>query len=165
MKKRLLAALAALFIAGTSSIFAVGIGAQGGYTIGGGAGGALTFKLDDFPAVFAVDAAFGNYTSIGVTADWWIQNPELASGSVGSWNYFYGVGLAGSVAMSEDIFGLNLGVRAVLGTNVFLFDDFLEFYAQVAYQPTFGIALSGDYGNAGFNWLGFPVNAGFRVWF
>lgn len=160
MKKRILAVIAALFVVGATSAFATtGIGVQGGYTVGGSGGAALTFKLSNVPAVFAVDAYLGsNAFSIGGTADWWIANPKIE----GTWGFFYGVGAAASISfVSNSYGGFGFGPRAFIGTNVFLVNGFLELYAQVAYQPMFWITSGGF--NASL--LSFPINGGFRIWF
>lgn len=163
--KKLFSVLAVLFVLGTTSTFALGIGAQAGYTIGGNPGAALTLKLDKLPPVFAVDFNFGsNGFSIGGTADWWIANPNL----VGPVNFYYGPGIAASFSSYGNGDGsytaLNIGVRLVGGLNLFI-ADFFEPYLQLAWQPTFGIALSGDDSYGGFKWNSFPVNLGFRFWF
>lgn len=168
MKKRILAVIAALFVAGATGAFATtGVGVQGGYIVGGSGAGALTFKLSNVPAVFAVNGAFStNSIDVGLTADWWIGNPKIS----GTWGYFYGVGLAANVNLANDgnaygYGGFGFGPRAVLGTNVFLINGFLELYAQVAYQPMFYLYANSN--NAGLTaiWVSFPINAGFRIWF
>lgn len=160
--KKLFSVLAVLFVLGTTSTFATGIGAQFGYTIGGNTGAALTLKLDNLPPVFAIDLGFGsNYFSIGGTADWWITNPTIA----GPLGVYFGPGLAASfVSVSDSYTALNIGARVVGGLNIFLAQVF-ELYLQAAWQPTFGIALSGDNSYGGFNWGSVPVNLGFRFWF
>ena len=156
--KKLFSVLAVLFVLGTSHAFSVGIGAQGGYPLGG----ALTFKVDSLPCVFAVDGHFGNSgTGIGLTADWWFANPKIE----GSWGYYYGLGVFGSMYFGDEWSNLNVGPRVLIGTNVFLLDGFLELYLQAAYQPTFVIQLSGENGNAGFDWFDIGAALGFRVWF
>lgn len=160
--KKLIAVLAVLMVLGTSSVFALAIGAQGGYTVGGSGNGALTFKLDDVPCVFAVDACFGNYTSIGVTADWWIANPSIS----GPWGWYFGPGVAGAFSFANNWTRVDIAPRVVIGTNVFLLDNFLELYLQAAWQPTFHIWLSGGgEGAAKFDFLYIPINFGFRFWF
>ena len=154
--KKLLSVLAILAVMGTAKIFAFGIGAQGGYPLGG----ALTFKADNLPCIFAVNAYLGDVTGIGVTADWWINNPTIQ----GTWGYYYGVGIGGTMHFADNYSALSVGPRAVLGTNVFALDKFLEFYLQAAYQPTLNINLSGGDGKIGFNWIGFNAALGFRVW-
>lgn len=156
MKKRILSLVAVLFIASSVSVFAkTGIGVQGGYTIGGMSGAAVTFKVDALPCVFAVDLGFGSdYFAVGGTADWWIANPTIT----GTWKFYYGVGLAASVGLGDPL-GLSVGARALLGTNIFLLDNFLELYLQLAAQPTLNILP--DVGFA----MRVPVNAGLRVWF
>ena len=79
MKKAIM--IAALVVIGTASIFAFGIGVQGGASLGPAIGGnaALTFKLDNNPWVFAVDGSFRtNYVAVGVTADMWIGTGKIS---------------------------------------------------------------------------------------
>ena len=59
MNKKLLGAIGALFLLGSTAAFAnTAIGAQAGYSISdniGGANAAVTFKFAGFPMVFAAD--------------------------------------------------------------------------------------------------------------
>lgn len=160
MKKKLLAVFAALFIAGTVNVFALGIGAQGGYTVGGNGGAAVTFKVDTLPCVFAADVAFANnYVAVGCTADWWMANPAIE----GTWGYFYGVGVGGNIGLGDPT-SLLVGPRLVAGTNLFLLDGFLELYLQAAWQPSFTMAIGSENADGHFVWGYIPVNLGFRVW-
>ena len=87
--KKLTVFLALLLVLTTTSVFALGIGAQAGY-VGGGPGGALTFKLDTAPWVFAVNVdSLVNPLSIGGTADMWLANKNFAC----PFNYYYGWGV------------------------------------------------------------------------
>lgn len=160
--KKIALAIVLLVVLGTTSVFAVGLGVQGGYAPGssGVGGGAITFKLDK-PWVFAINATFGNYTAVGVTADTWIKNPKL-SGGLG---YFYGLGLAGSFGTTSDWSSIFLGARAFLGLNFFVLKGQLEFYLMGAWQPGFWISVSGNDGQTGLALLSFPLNIGFRFWF
>ncbi|MCQ2591882.1 MAG: hypothetical protein MJ188_03785 [Treponema sp.] len=155
--KKLLSVVTLLFVLGTAKVFSLGIGAQGGFPLGG----ALTVKVDEFPCVFAVDAQIGATTGFGLTADWWLANPTL-SGSLG---YFYGVGAGGDIYLGNDWATLGIGPRAFVGLNLFLLDGFFELYLQGAYQPSFNIALFGDEAKGGFDWLGGGLSLGFRFWF
>ena len=157
MNKKIIALFLVVALASTGAVFAkTGLGLQGGYVVGGDAGAAVTFKIDSLPCVFAVDLGFpAGGLSLGVTADWWIQNPKIE----GTWGWYYGVGLAGSLSLGDV---LNFGAygRALVGTNVFLLDKFLELYLQAAWQPGLYIA-SGIHPVL----VSFPINAGFRFWF
>ena len=157
MNKKIIALLLVVALASTGAVFAkTGLGLQGGYVVGGDAGAAVTFKIDSLPCVFAVDLGFpAGGLSLGVTADWWIANPKIE----GTWGWYYGVGLAGTIHLG-DIFALAVGPRALVGTNVFFIDNFLEFYVQAAWQPILSIVP-----DFGFGWKSFPINAGFRFWF
>ena len=159
--KKLFSVLAVLFVLGTVNVFALGIGPQGGYTVSGagtGTGsGALTFKIDSVPCVFAVTADLGKVTAVGITADWWVANPVIEQ----TWHYYYGLGLAGSFVVSSDVGGIFAGGRAVVGTNVFLLNNFVELYLQAAWQP--GVSIVNDQMHGVFD--SFPVNIGLRLWF
>lgn len=154
--KKLFSVLAVLFVMGTVKVFALGIGPQGGYTVNGTPSGAVTFKVDSLPCVFAVTADIGKVTSVGLTADWWIANPTIT----GPWHWFYGVGLAGSVVVGKDVGAVFVGGRALVGTNVYLLDNFLELYLQLAWQP--GIVIH-DGIHPTFDQI--PINVGLRFWF
>lgn len=162
--KKLTTIIAVLVVFSTASVFAFGIGAQAGYLAGSnGWDGAITFKLDSTPWVFAVNAGGGKgHLRIAGTADMWLGNPNLA----GPFNWYYGWGLAAGVnIVDQGGLGLYLGARLpVLGINVFVLDGFLEFYLQGAWQPGVGIFFGNDV-TFGFDWLSFPINLGFRFWF
>lgn len=153
--KKLFSVLAVLFVLGTVDVFAFGIGAQGGYTVNGTPNGAVTFKVDSLPCVFAVNVDIGDVTSVGVTADWWIANPVIEQ----TWHYFYGVGLAGSFTVG-DVNAAFVGGRALVGTNIFLLNNFLELYLQIAWQP--GVVI---FEGVHPIYDQIPVNAGIRFWF
>ena len=156
MNKKIIALLLVVALASTGAVFAkTGLGIQGGYTVGRFGGAALTFKVDSLPCVFAADFYIGDSFGLGLTADWWIQNPKIE----GTWGWYYGVGLAGSLHLGNTI-GLAVAPRALIGTNVFFIDNFLEFYLQGAWQPTLDILPS-----IGFYLVSFPINAGIRFWF
>ena len=168
MKKRLLVLMMVLAI-GTSGVFAAGsgksfaIGAQTGWPLGG----ALTFKVEALPCVFAADYHVGtNGAHLGATADWWIANPTIT----GPWGYYYGVGVYAGVYFGSnadgDTFGVAAAPRALVGTNVVLLDDFLEIFLQVGWQPTFYFGSN----SRNSSWFDFdpwciPANLGFRFWF
>jgi len=156
--KKLLSVLAVLFVLGTTNVFAFGIGVQGGANLGAGGGSAaVTFKLDSAPWIFAADGAFySEYVALGVTADMWLENKSIA----GPLNYFYGWGVNGSVGLGGDSAHINAGVRVLGGLNLFVLDNFLELYAQVAWQPN--ITILPEFG---FDFIYFPVSAGIRFWF
>ena len=154
--KKLFAVLAILLAIGTTSVFAKGkslaIGAQAGFPLGG----ALTFKVPSAPCVFAFDfSANGDAFNLGLTADWWLANPKIE----GTWGYYYGVGVYGGLwgVGGNGVFAV--APRALIGTNVFLLDNFLELYLQGGWEPTF------VFGN-GFDphFATFFGNFGFRFW-
>lgn len=155
--KKLFSVLAVLLVLGTTSAFAkgkvTGIGAQGGIPTGG----ALTFKVSSMPCVFAVNfSSSESNTWIGATADWWVANPTIS----GPWCYFYGVGLYGGVNVGSNVTQIQFAPRALIGTNVYLIDGFLELYLQGGWEPMITVS-NGFYPNFG----GIFANAGFRFWF
>ena len=158
--KKLFSVLAVLFVLGTTSTFALGIGAQAGYTVNGHTGASLTLKLDNLPPVFALDLNLGtNYIFFGGTADWWFGNPTIA----GPLGFYYGAGIAAGFASANTWTALEFGPRLVAGLNLFPV-DFLEFYLQAAWQPTFTLWLSGDNSGLSTAWGCVPLNLGFRFW-
>lgn len=181
MNKKIIAVLAMLLGLGTASTFAVtGIGLQTGYTAGGYNSFPLTvtFKVQQLPCVFAVDAGLGSgLFSIGGTADWWIGNPKInVKGANGKWRWFYAAGIAANfTSYRHDIpdgYGryktanetyISVAPRAVIGTNYFLTGNW-ELYGQAAFQLPFMIGF-GEYAEAFKVSWGVPVNVGFRYWF
>ncbi len=130
---------------------------QGGYNASqsGTGGAAITFKLDNVPCVFAVDASFSShYFRVGATADWWALNDTI----VGPLKWFVGGGLYGSF-IGGDYFGGALGVRLPIGLNAFFAKDVIEPYVQIA--PSFGMEI---YDGFRFDWF-IPINLGIRFWF
>lgn len=163
MKRKIACALALGLAMSTAGVFALGIGAQAGYVAGQNySNGALTFKLDSSPWVFAlnVDGMSSHYLGIGITADRWIENKTIEAPLA----YYYGWGLAGSLVSVDNAYtNVFIGMRALLGINAFVVDDFLELYAQVAWQPGILFSLAGD-GGVQLEPLRFPLNLGFRFW-
>ncbi len=151
--KKLIAVMVLGILIGTASIFAFGIGVQGGGGVSGGrgiGGAALTFKLDTAPWVFAVD---WNFARIGISADQWFLNKPFASpfNFYVGWGVYVGMGLGG-----ENL--LAVGGRIPIGINAFFLDGMLEPYFQIV--PSIGVsAIPG----IGLDW-GVAANLGFRFW-
>lgn len=161
MNKKIIALALALVVLGTGSVFALGIGLQGGFdpsAVGTGSL-AVTFKLDSAPWVFAANGSFGDHLGFGLTGDMWIANKNL----VGPVNYYYGWGLAGNLFFSEKVVTMGAGFRILGGLNAFILDNFLEFYLQAAWQPSIGAVL-GDSSGLSTTLFSFPANIGFRFW-
>lgn len=174
MKKKFLGLAAVLFLAGSTQLFAWGIGLQGGYAAGRagyGLGGlAVTFGLDNIPLLFAVDMGFGWGFSIAATADYWIMNPTIMEWDWGAWKWHWGVGAAVGITAASHFFTFDVGPRILAGMNLeFLKNtwswmDHFEAFAQVAYQPMF--CFGTDFvARLGWNLLRFPVVTGLRIWF
>lgn len=156
--KKLFSVLAVLFVMGTANVFAsTGVGLQAGPTIGTNvnAGGAITFKLDSLPCVFAVSVPNFNPLVIGLTADWWMANPKIDR----NWGWFYGPGVCVAVA-TGDASGFGIGGRFLVGTNLFFLNKFLELYIQGAWNPMIWIR-DGVHPEL----VNFPIDLGFRFWF
>ena len=155
------AAMVVALCAGASASGTVGLGIQGGYSPGfyGYADTAITFKIPNVPPVFAANVGIWNYEvhRIGLTADWWLANPNI----VGVLYWYYGPGLAAGASFglrSDRACDLYVGGRFVVGLNAWIV-DFLEIYLQAAGQ--LGIDTSRK---DLFDWA-IPVNLGIRFWF
>jgi len=163
VNKRIICVVAFVLTLSAANVFAGGIGAQAGYVAGPNySNGALTFKLDNAPWVFAlnVDHISSNSLGLGFTADRWLANPALDA----PFAYYYGWGLAGSFSSLNDVYGdVFLGARALMGINAFVVRDFLELYAQVAWQPGVNLHVA-DNSGASLVVISFPINLGFRFW-
>lgn len=161
MNKKLIAVLALVLVVSTTSVFAIGIGVQGGYTVNGVAGGALTFKPDGSDLIFAINADFWGYgVDIGGTADYWVANKTLAKPV----NYYYGVGAGAGVNIWGNTLTATVAGRVFIGLNLFTLDNFLEVYLQGAWQPGIAIGI-GNEGGVHPMLATFPINAGIRFWF
>ena len=158
MKKKLIAILVLALVVSTVSVFALGIGLQGGYGNSAGSGVAVSFKLDESPLIFAafVDP-FGNALTIGGTADMWAVNGNLA----GPVNYFAGLGVGAGVQLGE-VGYIRASARAFAGINAFFLDGFVEPYVQVAYAPTIGIWFTEQPLEVTLG--GYSVASGVRFW-
>lgn len=155
MTKKIIVALLMLCVAG--SVFAVGIGIQGGTDVAnsGTTGIDITFKLDSVPFVFAVGIPSFDPLAIGLTADYWILNDNL----VGPLNWFIGAGLFGQMFIGDDDFNFTVGARVPVGLNFFFARDMFELYLQVA--P----GLGANIGNGVEMDFVCPINYGLRFWF
>ena len=156
MKKKMIAVLVVLLVVSTASVFALGIGAQSGWSTG--FSGALSIVPDGNGLRFAVNGYLGGVTRVGVTADKWLANKSLAKPI----NYFYGVGAAGDVALGG---GLAAGVygRLLAGLNCYLLDDFMEIYLQAAWQPGISIGIGNSLSITPVI-SNFPLDLGVRFW-
>ena len=159
MKKKIIAVLVLALLVSTVSVFALGIGIQGGgvYSAGNiGGNASITFKVDQSPLVFAVDwFANKDIVILGLTGDYWILNSYLA----GPFNYFVGLGFGATVGLGDPLI-LAGSVRAPIGVNAFFADGLIEPYLQVV--PQFQLAILPDIASNG---IVFGANAGIRFWF
>ncbi len=151
MKKKVL--IGTLLIALLAApVFSIGIGAafSAGF-VDLPSQAMLSFKLDEFPAVFGVGASIGSNTfEMGATADWWMYQTDLVS----IFSLYMGPGVFAQIGGN---FGL--GVRIPIGVQAFLLDP-LELFLEIA--PALGIALSDP---IVFPTFGVQGAFGFRFWF
>lgn len=158
MKKKIIAVLVLALLVSTVSVFAFGIGIQGGYDAnlknGGGNGNvAVTFKVDKSPLVFATRFSFGNVSTIGLTGDYWISNANIT----GPLNYFIGVGFGANITLGDEV-SFGAAFRVPVGLNMFFAKGVIEPYVQIVPQlilPIPSFALDFD----------ISCNAGIRFWF
>jgi hypothetical protein len=153
MRKRIVL-LVLLAVIAAAPAFSFGIGGAFGLNfVGGvGAGGLLSVKFDEYPAVFGVGARFGqDYFNLAVTADWWLYETNL----VEMLDLYVGPGLYAVVG--SNVF--DLGIRVPVGIHMYVIDP-LELFLEIA--PALGVGLSG-----GFEFPRFDVQGavGFRFWF
>lgn len=156
MKKKIIAVLVLALVVSTVSVFAFGIGIQGGagYNVPGNV--AITFKVDRSPLVFAGNFQFdSDYAIVGLTGDYWVSNANIA----GPVNYFIGVGFGATVGFADDLI-LSGSLRLPVGINMFFAKGVIEPYVQVV--PMFGLQVLPKFKTGG---LGVDAAAGIRFWF
>ena len=123
-------------------------------------GDSITFASNHSPWIFALQVK-GNPWYVGFTADNWFVYKSISPSAA----YYLFWGPSGGAEVEKN-FGVNMGARLGAGINAFLASRHLELYAQVAWNPYFGINLKHDDADLFFvKPLNFPVNAGVRVWF
>lgn len=124
------------------------------------AGASFSFKTDRFPLAFAFETNYDfflNSFDAGISADWWLCNPVIH----GNWSFFAGAGAFIGTRIHTDGAVFSAAPRAVLGTNLTLFDGFLELFVQAAAQPEFQY----DFQDAGCGFrFAVPVAFGIRIW-
>lgn len=156
--KKIVAVLVLALVVSTASVFALGLGVQGGAS-SGAFGGALTIKPDGSDLIFAVNARLGDVTFLSLTADKWVANKTLAKPV----KYFYGVGANGGASVGGNNLAVGVYGRLLAGLNLYFLDDFMEVYIQGAWQP--GVTVNLGNNNAIDTVLtNFPVDVGFRIW-
>ncbi len=168
MKKTLIIAVLMLSLA-SMSIFALGIGIQGGSDVynygyyGYGYYGRyssldITFKIDSIPLMFAVGIPSFNPFALGISADYWILNPTLTGGNGWNLSWYLGVGGFVNFFIPQNDFFFGFGARVPIGLSFRFLKEILELYLQIA--P--GIEL--DVYNGVHPGFILPINYGFRVW-
>lgn len=172
MKKKFLGLAAVLFLAGSTQLFAWGIGLQGGTGIGPHTYGglAVTFGLDNIPLMFAVDLGFGWGFALSATVDYWVMNPTIVDWDWGALKWHWGFGGAIGFTAGGGYGSFDIGPRALIGMNLdFLknklsWADHFETFLQLAWQPMFRF---GTWFPESLKWTlpSFPLVAGLRIWF
>lgn len=160
MKKAILASVLMVALA-MPSAFSLGLGLAATPGFGGGGadlgGLALTFKLDELPYVFTVDARINSAGfGIGAQGDLWMWKGPLAEFI----NWYAGPGLYAGIFLGNGWTGINAGVRFPLGLNTFLLNKKLELFCELA--PAVGLAVNSA--GAGLGW-GIQGAFGFRYYF
>ena len=154
MNKKLVL-LVLIAVIGAAPAFSFGIGGAFGLDFGGdgvGTGGLVSFKLDEYPAVFGVGARFGSGSfKIGITADWWLYTTNL----VEMLDLYVGPGVF--AILGSGVF--DIGVRVPVGIHMFVIDP-LELFLEFA--PAIGVGLSPDFYFPAWDVQG---AVGFRFWF
>lgn len=157
MKNKIIILVLVLFVFAAASTFAIGVGGAFSFSPFGDSvyyGGALTFKIDDWPLIgVAASGDSGNF-NLGATADWWYYNDNLT----GPLNLYAGVGGYGMLSMGNNT-NIDLGLRIPFGLNIFVIDP-LEIFLELA--PAAGIRV-GD--NFRFPVWNLQSAVGFRFWF
>ena len=158
MRKKIVVVALMLCVACTS-IFAFGIGIQGGTDVAwsGKTGFDITFKLDHLPLMFAVGIPTFDPFSLGISADVWLFNPTIVGGSSWRLGWFVGVGVFADLFLYTD-FLIGVGARLPIGLNIYFLRNILEGYVQVApgIELEVGLSLRPDFVC--------PINYGIRVW-
>ena len=165
MKKKIVAGALMLCLA-CGSIFAFGIGIQGGSNVYGYATGYsdstgldITFKLNKIPLLFAVGIPhFYDPFALGISGDYWIINPSIVGGRSWSLNWYIGAGIFANFFIPKNSFYFGFGLRVPIGLNLFFLRRILEAYVQIA--P--GIEI--DIQNGVHPEFILPINYGLRVW-
>ena len=149
-----------LAVLSCARVFAMGVGVQGTAVLTfheGDGGVAVTLKLDNIPCMFTVSVlSFHDPVAVGVRADW-IKRSTI----VGPWQWYRGIGAAAELDLAPGFFKIGAGPRFTIGTDVLLVNDFLELYAQAAWQPMLFVGT-----DAGcFHPFSIPLDIGVRFWF
>lgn len=124
-----------------------------------------TVRLMELPVVygFGIEAgAYENEFTFGFSGfgDFWILDKQLNN----TLNIYAGPGLAAHVITNQDFNWTGMfGVRAIVGINYLMYDNYLEFYAQTGAEPCLVVPFT-ENPELDFN-INFPCEIGFRVHF
>ncbi len=135
-----------LFLAGTSSLFSMGIGIQGNINAGEffAPGAAISLKLDSTPFYFAFNWQLEEeIKNFSLTADYWALDKTLFYIGNEPFNLFFGLGGFCNLTIAEspgsDFIQPSLGLRIPVGIHMYLLDRVIEPFIQVS--PSFGISF------------------------
>jgi hypothetical protein len=157
--KKILGFVAVLFVVGAMNASALGIGVQGnfGWSQIAGYGGSLLISPTE-KLHFAVGAdLWDGGLGIGVTADFWIINPNIT----GVLDWYFGVGPYGNLFLGDSI-GIGAGVRVPVGLDLKFdrVDIFLQFAPGI---NVIDVPSGRILGILGF-WFHGVGNLGIRFW-
>ena len=158
MKNKVIILILLMLIIASVSSFAFGIGGAFAFEPFGGTraynGGALSFKINDWPLIAIQASGSDGIFNIGATADWWMYHEPL----VGILSLYAGPGGYGYASIGNNV-NFDLGLRVPIGLQIFPIEP-LELFLEAA--PSFGVTL-GD--NFDFPRFGLQSAVGFRFWF
>jgi len=156
MKRKLILFLAVLSLAGSGSLFAWGVGVEGGLPLVGGLPGnnlMLSLKLDGSPLLGIGVGNLDGDPSIGVIADFWLIQEKLG----GPLGIFLGPGAYVGIQTGDNS-SVSLGGRLPVGLQIFPFNWF-ELFVEIA--PALGVTINDS---MSFDW-NIQGALGLRFWF
>lgn len=124
-------------------------------------GASFTIKPDITPLYFQFDTNYNvieDYLDIKLCSDYRFLNKNI----IHNWNWYCSVGLALGTNIHKNRTDITVAPRAIIGTDLSIFDGFLEPFFQIVAQPNiiFNIVNS----NQTFI-IETPISAGIRIWF
>lgn len=154
MKKTIVLIVLLAGVFGASTVYSVGIGLAGGAAFGGNMPSTnliATYSGGKGEVIIGLGSNFSAKPAIGLSVDYWIRNNEL----VDVLKWFVGIGGYVATQIDGQDSTFMIGARLPIGLNIFILDNVIEFYAEVA--PTLGI------GTVNPTW-GFQGSLGMRIW-
>jgi hypothetical protein len=158
MKKIVMAAAVLCTVAAVES-YAFGIGLQFGGNVQSFNTPGISLLLSPSEQVHGALTWYigGEGMTLVGSADYWILTKEITTLGPGALNFFVGAGAYAQIALWEDYFGLDVGLRVPVGLD--WKPDKFDVYFQVV--PAAGLGLLPSLGFDGFH---VNVNLGARFW-